>query len=313
MADELRDPPGEMSREPGHVRSRILSGTAALPSLVTLGNGIAGFAAIHFATKPLLPGKIAEGEAAAAAWVAGNLVIAAWMIFGGMICDALDGRLARMTGQTSEFGAELDSLCDAITFGVAPAVLMLRTVQAQLYGFVQEVDILPSAGVAGRAVWFIAAMYACCAILRLARFNVENEPDLAAHMEFKGLPSPAAAMSVTSLVLLHEHVAAATEGWRAAAWLTRTVIWAIPVITLASALLMVSRIRFVHVANRYLRGRRSFGHIVTMAAIILAAVVYFRVALAAAFLAFVVSGPVQWLWRKARHRGDPEAAPASDD
>jgi len=306
MTDDLRDLPGGPFRDSPSVRSRILSGTSTLPSLVTLGNGIAGFAAIHFATKPLLPSKIAEGEAAAAAWVAGNLVIAAWMIFAGMICDALDGRLARMTGQTSEFGAELDSLCDAITFGVAPAVLMLRTVQAELFPFVQEVDILPRAGVAGRVVWFIAATYACCAILRLARFNVENEPDLAAHMEFKGLPSPAAAMSVTSLVLLHEHVAAATEGWRAADWLAKTVIWAIPVITLVSALMMVSRIRFVHVANRYLQGRRSFGHIVMMAIVILAAVVYFRVALAAGFLVFVVSGPIGELWRKVRRRREPE-------
>jgi len=302
MTDELRDASGDLPRETGRARGRLLSGTSALPSLVTLGNGIAGFAAIHFATKPLLPSKIAEGETAAAAWVTGNLVIAAWMIFAGMICDALDGRLARITGQTSEFGAQLDSLCDAITFGVAPALLMLRTVQAELFGFVQEVDILPRAGVAGRAVWFIAAMYACCAILRLARFNVENEPDLASHMQFSGLPSPAAAMSVTSLVLLHDYFAAATEGWRTAEWLSDTTIWTIPVVTLISAVLMVSRIPFVHVANQYLHGRRSFRYIVIMALIILAAIVMFRIALAAASLVFVFSGPIALLWRRVRER-----------
>ena len=56
---------------------------------------------------------------------------------------------------------------------------------------------LRKAALAGRAVWFIAAMYVCCAIMRLARFNVETEPDVASHMVFKGLPSPAAALSVT--------------------------------------------------------------------------------------------------------------------
>lgn len=302
MTDELQDQQIDSSDEGRQIRHRIMRSTSALPSLVTLGNGIAGFAAIHFATKPLLPSKIAEGEAAAAAWVAGNLIIAAWMIFGGMLCDALDGRLARITGQTSEFGAELDSLCDAVTFGVAPAILMLRTVQAELFGFVQEVDILPGAGVAGRAVWFIAAMFACCAILRLARFNVENEPDLSSHQEFRGLPSPAAAMSVTSLVLLHGYFAAATEGWRTAEWLSEATIWALPVVSLISGLLMVSRIRFVHVANQYLQGRRSFAYIVTMAMIVLAAIVMFRVSFAAASLAFVLSGPIGELWRMVRRR-----------
>ncbi|MFW6146458.1 MAG: CDP-alcohol phosphatidyltransferase family protein [Planctomycetota bacterium] len=287
-------------RPPRRVRRRILRTTSAWPSLVTLGNGVAGFAAVHFATKPLPPEQIAAGEAAAGTWVAGNLVIAAWMIFAGMLCDAVDGSLARRTGQTSEFGAELDSLCDAVTFGVAPALLMLRAVQAELFSFVQEVDILPRATLAGRAVWFVAAVYASCALLRLARFNVENAPDPIGHRSFKGLPSPAAAMSVTSLVLLHAHLVSTTEPLLRAAWLPDLVIWLLPAVTLGSGLLMVSQVRFAHLANTYLRGRRPFSYIVWMAIIALAALTYFRIVLAVTSLAYVLSGPVRVAWRKWR-------------
>lgn len=286
----------------GPVRRRILQSTSALPSLVTLGNGIAGFAAIHFATKPLPPEIIDGGQGAAEAWVAGNLVLAAWFILGGMVCDALDGRLARITGQTSEFGAQLDSLCDAVTFGIAPALLMLRTVQAELFPIVGEVDILPRAAVAGRAVWFIAAVYASCAILRLARFNVENQPDLSSHMEFRGLPSPAAAMSVASLVLFHGRLATVTEGWRTARWPGDVTIWAIPAITLAAALLMVSQLRYAHLANRYLQGRRPFGYIVAMVFVILAGLAYFREALVVVSTVYVFSGPADWLIRRRGRR-----------
>ncbi|NQU76099.1 MAG: phosphatidylcholine/phosphatidylserine synthase [Planctomycetes bacterium] len=286
-------------------RDRILHKTAALPSLVTLGNGLAGFAAIHFATKPLPPAEIAKGQEACAAWVAGNLVIAAWLVFAGMICDALDGQLARMTRRTSEFGKQLDSLCDAITFGVAPAILMLHAVQGVLFPLFGEVTPLLHTAIAGRAVWFIAAVYACCAIMRLARFTVETKTDISSHMAFSGLPSPAAALSVVSLVLLHAHLLE-PQGWQAAPWLAETVVWAMPVITLITALLMVSRLRFTHVLNQYVQGRKPFGYIVRVAILVLAAIILgFQITLAASALLYVLSGPVHWLFNKAGRRKGP--------
>ena len=267
---------------------------------MTLGNGLAGFAAIHFATKPLPPQIIAAGEAAAAAWVAKNLVIAAWLLFLGMVCDALDGSLARMTRQTSEFGQQLDSLCDAISFGVAPAILMLRAVQGVLFPYVGEVDVGPGAALAGRAVWFIAALYTCCAILRLARFNVETERDISAHMSFKGLPTPPAALSVVSLVLLHAHTPSLdASGWLAE-WGAPLLVWAMPVVTLIAGLLMVSRLRYPHLINQYLQGRRSFGYIVRVAIVALAATVIidFQIALTGMAMIYLLSGPVLLLWRK---------------
>src|SRR5688572_24251937 len=88
-------------------------------------------------------------------------VKAAWMVFIGMICDVLDGRVARLTGAASTFGAELDSLADVVTFGVTPALLAKSVVQDSFS--------LPS-----KAVTALVAVYALGAALRLARYNVES-------------------------------------------------------------------------------------------------------------------------------------------
>ncbi len=315
MIDAQEKPKPSKNTRRRRVRHRLSRGVSAIPSLVTLGNGIAGFAAIHFATKPLTPERIAEGdEAAAAAWIAGNLVIAAWLLFLGMICDALDGRLARLTSQTSDFGAQLDSLCDAISFGVAPAILMLRAVQARLFGVLGEVDVLPQADVLGRAVWLVAAVYVCCAIMRLARFNVETEPEESAHMSFSGLPSPAAAVAVISLVLLHAHLGSLDVGWLSAPWIAQTVIWAMPAVTLAAALLMVSRVPYPHIVNQYFGGRKPFAYIVRLAIIIMAAIVInFEATMAFVAIAYLFSGIVRWLIPGLRNSGIPAPAAETDD
>src|SRR5436190_3395523 len=93
-----------------------LTAVQVLPTLLTLGNVLAGFVAISYAVDAA--SKPIESAAREALWMK-----AAWAIFVGMICDVLDGRVARLTGMASSFGAELDSLADMITFGVAPAVL----------------------------------------------------------------------------------------------------------------------------------------------------------------------------------------------
>jgi len=103
-------------------------------------------------------------------------------------------RARRLRGQlsktASEFGGQLDSLCDAISFGAAPAFLLLRLGQDWEATAVRQ------------TIAIIAALYMMCAVLRLARFNVENSPDPVSHKRFKGLPSPAAAGCVASLAIL---------------------------------------------------------------------------------------------------------------
>jgi len=117
MSDETADK-SPATREGGAPR-RILRDTSFLPALVTLMNGIAGFAAIHYATK----GSLGSAEL-------GNLTLSAWLIFAAIVFDALDGRVARMTRKATDFGAQLDSLCDAVSFGVAPGILMAHAVIA---------------------------------------------------------------------------------------------------------------------------------------------------------------------------------------
>ena len=164
---------------------------AVFPTLLTLGNAACGFGAITFAAKV---GPDPAGEH--------DLYLSAVLIFLAMLFDMLDGSVARWAKQTSEFGAQLDSLCDAVSFGVAPAFLMLRIVHSM------ESSTDPSGLALGshfhpfftywsRLLWVIGALFALCAVLRLARFNVETDED-DSHNYFSGLPSPAAAATVAS-------------------------------------------------------------------------------------------------------------------
>src|SRR5581483_9814286 len=111
-----------------------------------------------------------------------NCMLSGWLIFLAMIFDALDGHVARLAKTSSDFGAQLDSLCDVVTFGVAPAFLLVKMCPSQTF--------LHS----GR-VWMIAASFAACAALRLARFNAETHED-DDHLNFTGLPSPAGAAAI---------------------------------------------------------------------------------------------------------------------
>jgi CDP-diacylglycerol--serine O-phosphatidyltransferase len=157
----------------------------------------------------------------------------------------MDGRLARYAHRTSNFGGQLDSLADMVTFGVAPAVLMitLLTRLPKESGLV----LMP-----GRAVWVVGAIYTCCVALRLARFNVEHADEQTPHNTFRGLPSPGAAAVVASLGILHQLLM--ISKLMGAALLANLM----PYVVLACSLLMVSNIPYVHIANRYLKGRRPF-------------------------------------------------------
>ncbi|MBX3440785.1 MAG: phosphatidylcholine/phosphatidylserine synthase [Planctomyces sp.] len=223
---------------------------AVLPTLLTLANGACGFGAITFAAK-LGPAD-----------VAGNVpVIAASLVFLAMLFDMLDGSAARLTRQTSELGAQLDSLCDAISFGVAPAFLMLQFVKFDLRGY-GGITYHP------RLLWTLAVLFALCALLRLARFNVETDED-DSHKEFSGLPSPAAAGTVVSFpfAMPQLHQLRASETAWVAEWagnaiaVVRTLL---PLITLAAACLMVSRLRYPHFFNQLLRGAKTRRHVIAL-------------------------------------------------
>lgn len=286
-------------------RRRILRSTAVLPSFVTVLNGLAGLGAIHYATKDAM-GEIGPETV-------GNLSTAVWMLALAMIFDMLDGRLARMTRRTSDFGGQLDSLCDAVSFGVAPAVLMTRTVVMTIRQLRLESPLQLE-----RVVWSIGALYLACTVLRLAKFNVENEPDESAHMDFRGLPSPGAAGVVASLVLLFTYLVepGATQvptpivpNWQDVTWFLIAVSIVLPVMTLFAALLMVSNIQYAHLVNHWIRGRKPVSYVLKLVVISLALFYAFTIAAAACANMYALSGPVLAVWR----RFGPKANQAAGD
>src|SRR5262249_51418107 len=157
-------------------------------------------------------------------------VAAAYLIFVAMIFDALDGRLARFARHTTDFGGQLDSLADAVSFGAAPAFIALLL-------FKTEGPTLPF--VVTRLIWAIGALYFSCAAIRLARFNVSNEHGEQHHFSFLGLPSPGAAAAVVSLILMQQDLRHDVRtGW--AEVLSNVCIYLLPLVVLFSGLLMIS-------------------------------------------------------------------------
>lgn len=271
------------------VRKQRLKYIAVLPSLITLINGICGFAAIVFASK--------VGQANPAGLNVYHMQfpffsMAGYMIFFAMIADMLDGHIARISHSTSSFGGQLDSLCDMISFGVAPAFLMLRVVE-------NTVSINPTFDIfVYRFLWLTAAIYIGCAAIRLARFNVENEEDESSHMSFSGLPSPAAAGVIASLIILNQDIIKKLDIEHTFFSLLghNVIISILPFAALAVAILMVGRIRYPHFINQYLRGRKPFAYLLWSIAIVVLIVYCFEIALALLFCGFAASGFIRWFY-----------------
>src|SRR3954462_6929596 len=212
-----------------------------LPSMATLGNAICGFAAIYIAGLDRTPAAPSP-DPLTDYFTKYNFVAAAYMIFLAMLFDAMDGRLARFTRHTTDFGGQLDSLADVVSFGAAPAFIALLL-------FKNEGPAVPF--VVSRLIWGIGAVYFSCAAIRLARFNVSNEHGEQHHFSFLGLPSPGAAGAVAAFILMQQDLN------ETAPRLGQACVYMLPVLVLITGLLMVANIRYPHVVNRYLRGRRS--------------------------------------------------------
>ncbi len=265
---------------------------AVLPTLLTLGNAVCGFGSITFAAKVGLESRTGWGRDDSDC-----LFIAGGLVFLAMLFDMLDGRAARWAKQASQFGAELDSLCDVISFGVAPAFILVKF----------SPDFHP------RLLWIIASLFVVCAVLRLARFNVETDED-DSHDFFSGLPSPAAAGTVASFMIaypeLAEHaapLAANPSSWQrfshdAALFLIPQVKFCLPIVTLTVACLMVSRIRYSHLFNQWFRGRRSFPHLIQLVIGLAIVFLFQEMAVPVIFCCFALGAPLQALWRRVAKR-----------
>ena len=242
--------------------ARFRRGASILPSLFTTGNLFLGFWAVI---------KTMHGQYEEAA------PLIAWAI----VLDLLDGYIARLTGTTSEFGGELDSLADVISFGVAPAVLAY----AWAFGTIERVG------------WLAAFLFVVCGALRLARFNVQR--NVVDSRYFVGLPIPAAAAQVAAWVIfMPQPLASRTEAAVAVAMMT---VW---------AFLMVSTFRYRSFKKLDLRTRRSYITVLGIALLFLLVALEPRVVLLAMATTYWLSGPVLYLAGLGRRRREPSSAAA---
>jgi CDP-diacylglycerol--serine O-phosphatidyltransferase len=271
---------------------------AVLPTLFTLGNLICGFFSIVVASRvdaPLGPDvptshRIGITQPSQLAFdkddPTHNIMLSGWLIFLAMVFDALDGHVARLSRTSSEFGAQLDSLCDVVTFGVAPGFLLVKMVPEFAYWH------------AG-AIWIIAVVFPTCAAMRLARFNAETGED-DDHMRFSGLPSPAAAASIAGFAILFytTRIASQEPGKEWLINVDRFVQHVLPFFSIVVAALMVSRIPYPHIVNQIFRGQRSFGHLVALLFALLAIMLVRGYAVAILCVLFVLVPPIKYLWQR---------------
>jgi CDP-diacylglycerol--serine O-phosphatidyltransferase len=247
---------------------RVRRGAYLLPSMLTMANMFCGYACIVYSMR-------------------GEFKTAAPFIGFAVVLDMLDGRVARMTGATSAFGLEFDSLADVISFGVAPALL----------SFTWGLQPL------GRIGWAAGFLFVAAAAVRLARFNIQT----GSHQDkryFVGMPSPAAAAVPAATVFAYPY------GFTYYAH-------ALPVlaIVIVPALLMVSTIRFRSFKSFDLQSRRSYTVLLLFALGLALLAAYPEGFLVAIAYGYLVSAFVEMAWSRVhrRHAHDRPSASATPD
>ncbi len=255
-----------MSTTPERLRSiherRVRRGFYILPNLLTTGGLLAGMYSLVRCLHD-------DYVAAAVAIIAAN------------VFDVLDGRVARVTKTTSEFGSQYDSLADLVAFGVAPAILFYR--------FALEPW--------GSLGWLAAALYVICGALRLARFNVQR--DEVAKRNFVGLPIPAAAEVIAASVLLYFYLFAtaptmADDPVRRSGWLITCYLLAI---------LMVSGFRYFSFKEFELRHRQPFSVLMAVIVLLIVFLAEPQFFLFVGSVGYAASGPIRSLAGRASRGG----------
>ena len=243
---------------------RFRRGVYLLPALMTLSNLLCGFASVVYSTR-------------------GDFDTAAVLIGVAMVVDTLDGFFARLTHSQSAFGAELDSLADVVSFGVAPAILAFTWGLWSL----------------GRLGWAAGFIYVAAAAMRLARFNIQGMA-IADKRYFAGLPSPAAASVTASTVFLYP--------WGVQDY--RIALLALPML-LVPGLLMVSTIRFRSIKTIDVGQRRPY-RLMLLAVLALALIVtHPRIALVVLSYSYILLALGIYLFSRLRRRpAAPPPAPA---
>jgi len=279
-----------------HTGRRRLRSMLMFPTLLTLGNLLCGFAGIYFAMRAMhdLGAGIPDNAALTfhrVAWervLPSYLTVGAGLILVGMVFDCFDGLVARATRSTTNFGGQLDSLADVVTCGVAPAALMIVLMMRELASdAIVPSPLSPHAW--GRFTWIAAAVYVAMAALRLARFNVEHANAEGDHSSFRGIPSPGAAAVVVALIIIREQFG--TFG-------RQVIAYALPVVALCVAFLMVSRIPYRRFHRTYLLGRKPFGRVIGILLLLIVFVSYPAPTLLVLVLWYAASGPAEAVYRR---------------
>ncbi|HZI93441.1 MAG TPA: CDP-diacylglycerol--serine O-phosphatidyltransferase [Patescibacteria group bacterium] len=224
---------------------RLRRGMYLLPSLFTMGNIFCGYVSIVRATMD-------EYE------------LAALLILIAALLDAVDGRVARFTGTSSEFGLQFDSIADVISFGVAPAVLAFSW----------------SLSTFGRLGWAVSFLFVICGAMRLARFNIQTT-----HQDrrfFVGMPIPAAACVIATTIYAHPDPPDTDNDPIIGGMLLLLV--------LLVSFLMVSRVRYRSFKDLDLKARRSYKYLLIPAALLGIAALHPQAVLMLAGFLYLVSG-----------------------
>src|SRR5262245_18571593 len=246
---------------------RLRRGIYLLPTTFTVGNLFCGFVSLVLSSR-------------------GEYSLAALSIILAGILDGLDGRIARLTGTSSEFGVEFDSLADVVSFGVAPAFLAYQWA------------LLPLR----RGGWLIAFLYVVCAAMRLARFNLQAST--LDKRYFAGLPSPSAAGTIACAAFA---LPAFPPGK------LPSVLMAVAVAIIAA--LMISRVRYRSLNHLDLRNRRPYVYALLIAAILVCIFAHPRGTLLTIAVSYVLSAPFLWAFgwlRRGRARPEARSSEASE-
>ena len=244
----------------------IRRGVYLIPNLLTLGALFSGFYAII-------------------AGMSGNFNEAGWAILIASVFDGLDGRVARMTGTQSAFGAEFASLSDMVSFGMAPALIVFSWALSSL----------------GNMGWAASFIFMSCAALRLARFNVQL--GTADKRFFVGLQSPVAAGFVTFMVW---------AGFKYEIEVTPAIAYSMAVITVFAGLLMISNYRYFSFKEMHLKGTVPYVVFVLLVGLLVLVAQYPHEVLLAMCVTYASSGPVGWLYRRQFKKGQPGAKSKPD-
>jgi len=229
-----------------------------IPNFITSLNLVSGFIAIIFAA-------------------GGNIVTASWLILAAMIFDFLDGFLARLLKAYSAIGKELDSLADVVSFGVAPGLIIY---QLLINSASKSIPVnLSTINLTGILFVIIPAIMAVCAAIRLAVFNLDSTQAIS----FKGLPTPANALAVISVIIGgHYSHSALFDSFTSSPLL-------LMIFSVILSILMVSRIPLISLKVAHLKLKGNEGRYILLGLVVIAFVIFGPLAIPLVIPLYIIS------------------------